>query len=333
MMVGSRVFQRRLMCSFHLLFCLSSILAHCFFTQCGASRELSSMAISPPPPPNTRKSDAKLNGLMKLLLDMVKPLDDNPQQPTSSGTNSQPYGVGSPFTLPPYDSLAPIPLPQNTPPFCIYPSPPPGPTNPIPSPPVSYSPSFPFPNPNPSPTTPPYIGTPMPPAVVVPSPPESIPSPSTYIPSPSIPVFNPPTPVFNPPSPSSGGGSGGGGGGGGGFVPTPVFLPPIVYPPPAVPPPPYRAPSQAMWCVAKPAVPGPIIQEALNYACASGAECSELQPGGPCYEPNTLIAHASFAFNSYWQRTKVAGGTCGFGGIAILVTVDPSHDGCHFMYA
>ncbi|KAL0353375.1 UNVERIFIED_CONTAM: Glucan endo-1,3-beta-glucosidase 4 [Sesamum angustifolium] len=87
-----------------------------------------------------------------------------------------------------------------------------------------------------------------------------------------------------------------------------------------------------MWCVAKPAVPDPIIQEAMNYACGSGADCGQIQPSGSCFEPNTLLAHASYAFNSYWQRTKVTGGTCDFGGTALLVTIDPSYDGCHFIY-
>ncbi|CAN4096806.1 unnamed protein product [Withania somnifera] len=114
--------------------------------------------------------------------------------------------------------------------------------------------------------------------------------------------------------------------------PTGLFLPPVVYPPPVVPPPPHIMPAMALWCVAKPSVPDPIIQEAMNYACASGADCDQILPNGSCYQPDTLFAHASYAFNSYWQRTKVAGGTCDFGGTAILVTVDPSFDGCQFIY-
>ncbi|KAI6676658.1 hypothetical protein NL676_037454 [Syzygium grande] len=70
----------------------------------------------------------------------------------------------------------------------------------------------------------------------------------------------------------------------------------------------------------------------MNYACGSGADCDSIEPQGSCFQPNTLFAHASYAFNSYWQRTKVAGGSCSFGGTAILVTVDPSYDGCHFVY-
>ncbi|CAN1263099.1 PLASMODESMATA CALLOSE-BINDING PROTEIN 3 [Linum perenne] len=102
------------------------------------------------------------------------------------------------------------------------------------------------------------------------------------------------------------------------------FLPPIVYPPPTGPPRPKTGPPAALWCVAKPSVPDPIMQEAMNYACGSGADCESLQSSGPCFQPDTVYAHASYAFNSYWQRTKGAGGSCSFGGTAILVTVDPS---------
>jgi DNA-directed RNA polymerase II subunit RPB1 len=62
----------------------------------------------------------------------------------------------------------------------------------------------------------------------------------------------------------------------------------------------------------------------MDYACGSGADCDSILPSGPCYRPNTMLAHASFAFNSYWQRTKANGATCDFGGTAMLITKDPS---------
>lgn len=80
----------------------------------------------------------------------------------------------------------------------------------------------------------------------------------------------------------------------------------------------------AVWCVARPTVPETVLQRAMDYACGNGADCGSVQPSGPCFVPNTLVAHASFAFNSYWQRTKIVGGTCDFGGTAMLITDDPS---------
>lgn len=88
----------------------------------------------------------------------------------------------------------------------------------------------------------------------------------------------------------------------------------------------------ALWCVARPTVPETMLQRAMDYACGNGADCGSVQPNGPCFVPNNLVAHASYAFNSYWQRVKIAGGTCDFGGTAMLITVDPSFNGCHFIY-
>ncbi|KAK6934739.1 X8 domain, partial [Dillenia turbinata] len=264
----------------------------------------------------------------------------------SDSTNTEPYGVGSPFSLAPYDSFAPIPLPENTPPFCVYPpftpQNPPAPTTiPTPSgggggggsfptasppPPYYFLTPFPFQSPPPSPSeSSPTLNPPE--TVPSPSPPESVPSPPICNPNPTprtpetgmTPPYFEPSPPSNIPSPPS-------------YVPSPpsyvpsptIFQPPIVYPPPTVPPPPPTSQGLALWCVAKPSVPDPIIQEAMNYACGSGADCTSIQPDGSCFEPNTLFAHASYAFNTYWQRTKVASGTCEFGGTAILVTVDPS---------
>ncbi|KNA10943.1 hypothetical protein SOVF_139710 [Spinacia oleracea] len=305
------------------------------------------------------------------ILDMAKNLNMLIDVSMKDSSNAESL-VSSPFTLPPYNSLAPVSLPDNnndTPPFCVYPPPnPESPSPTIPSP-VQYNPTPPSPfGIVPSPTTPDFspsppsivpgppenvpnppnyepsppsgdipsppedVPIPSPPSIDIPSPPEDVPTPSppsVDIPSPpeDIPTPSPPENVPSPigyePSPPV-------------FEPSPpVFEPPVVYPPPTVPRSPPggggRGSGGSVWCVAKPSVPDPIIQEAMNYACGSGADCGPLQPNGQCYEPNTLLAHASYAFNSYWQRTKAAGATCSFGGTAILVTVNPSSQGCHFV--
>ncbi|CAA0823694.1 Carbohydrate-binding X8 domain superfamily protein [Striga hermonthica] len=89
----------------------------------------------------------------------------------------------------------------------------------------------------------------------------------------TIPIVNPtsPNPPFTTGPPATTGpppatGSGGGGGGGGG----------------------------GSWCVASSGVSETALQVALDYACGyGGADCSPLQPNGPCYEPNTVRDHAS----------------------------------------
>lgn len=87
-----------------------------------------------------------------------------------------------------------------------------------------------------------------------------------------------------------------------------------------------------VWCVAKPSVPTEALQEALDYACGEGgADCEAIRPQGSCYSPDTVVAHASYAFNSYWQKTKRNGGICGFGGTAMLISSDPSYRHCRFI--
>ncbi|GMH06362.1 hypothetical protein Nepgr_008202 [Nepenthes gracilis] len=83
--------------------------------------------------------------------------------------------------------------------------------------------------------------------------------------------------------------------------------------------------NEKLWCVAKPSVPAETLQAAMDYACwEGGADCDEIQPQGNCYHPDTVFAHASFAFNSYWQKNKKRGGTCSFGGTAMIINSDPS---------
>ncbi|KAL5193796.1 PLASMODESMATA CALLOSE-BINDING PROTEIN 3 [Glycine soja] len=205
------------------------------------------------------------------------------------------YGSPSSLPLPPFNSLAPHPQP--TPSSSIAP-----PNLAPPS--IGGNSSLPALSPVPSSPHGAVFGPPnprsMPPPPYPLSPPKHAPSLS---PPKSAPSLNPP-PL--------------------------VYLPPVVFPPPPSPSTHRKKPPQyALWCVAKPTVPDPIIQEAMDYACGSGADCKSIQPNGMCFQPNTLLAHASYAFNSYWQNTKIGGGTCDFGGTAMLVTVDPSKYLCH----
>ncbi|KAL5205354.1 hypothetical protein ABZP36_033563 [Zizania latifolia] len=61
----------------------------------------------------------------------------------------------------------------------------------------------------------------------------------------------------------------------------------------------------------------------MDYTCGSGVDCDSVQPSGSCFRPDTMITHASYAFNSYWQHTKSNGATCDFGGTTMLITKDP----------
>ncbi|XP_012443873.1 glucan endo-1,3-beta-glucosidase 12 [Gossypium raimondii] len=85
------------------------------------------------------------------------------------------------------------------------------------------------------------------------------------------------------------------------------------------------------WCVANEKADEKKLQAALDYACGEGeADCSPIQPGATCYNPNTLEAHASYAFNSYYQKNTRATGTCEFDGAAYVVTQRPTYGNCEF---
>ncbi|KAI3878987.1 hypothetical protein MKW92_021210 [Papaver armeniacum] len=84
------------------------------------------------------------------------------------------------------------------------------------------------------------------------------------------------------------------------------------------------------YCVAKPfGVDENMLLSALNWACGK-VDCSPLLQGQKCYEPDTVSAHASYAFNQYYQQSGRLTGTCDFNGVGMVTTTDPSHGNCTF---
>lgn len=85
------------------------------------------------------------------------------------------------------------------------------------------------------------------------------------------------------------------------------------------------------WCVASAQAGKDKLQAGLDYACGEGgADCHPIQPGSTCFDPNTVEAHASFAFNSYYQKKGRTIGTCYFGGAAYVVSQQPKYGKCEF---
>ncbi|XVF31524.1 hypothetical protein REPUB_Repub16aG0153200 [Reevesia pubescens] len=197
------------------------------------------------------------------------------------------------------------------------------PTAPTSTTPVSVPPS----NPTPTIVTVPSTNPADTPAPIPTTTPVTVPS--TNPNNPTVPITNPVTtpapitvpgagaqPVTNPvttyPAPT-----------GGVPVSTPVTNP---VPPPATTNAP-AIPGQS-WCIARSGASETSLQAALDYACGmGGADCSQIQQGANCYNPNTLQNHASYAFNSYYQKNP-APTSCDFGGTAIIVNTNPSSGSC-----
>ncbi|KAL5577141.1 hypothetical protein UlMin_018840 [Ulmus minor] len=88
--------------------------------------------------------------------------------------------------------------------------------------------------------------------------------------------------------------------------------------------------SGGSWCIANPSAAETALQVALDYACGyGGADCSALQSGASCSNPNTVRDHASYAFNDYYQKNP-APTSCVFGGTAQLTSTDPSSGSCRY---
>lgn len=83
-------------------------------------------------------------------------------------------------------------------------------------------------------------------------------------------------------------------------------------------------PKAGAWCVPKPGVSDVQLQANLDYACAFVINCAAIQPGGACFEPNTVVAHATYAMNLYYQTVGRNPWNCDFSQTARLTFTNPS---------
>ncbi|KAK7383049.1 hypothetical protein VNO78_28714 [Psophocarpus tetragonolobus] len=100
-----------------------------------------------------------------------------------------------------------------------------------------------------------------------------------------------------------------------------------VTPKPTVPSP-TKTNNNATWCVPKAGVTDAQLQANLDYACGQGIDCTAIQQGGACFEPNTLVNHAAYAMNLLYQTAGRNPFTCDFSQTAMLSTINPSYKSC-----
>ncbi|KAL1566787.1 glucan endo-1,3-beta-D-glucosidase [Salvia divinorum] len=85
------------------------------------------------------------------------------------------------------------------------------------------------------------------------------------------------------------------------------------------------------YCSAKPGVDSKMLQAALDWACGPGkVDCAPLLQGQACYEPDSVAAHATYAFDTYYHQMGRTPGSCDFNGVATITTTNPSHGSCIF---
>ncbi|MCO5608585.1 hypothetical protein L7F22_062798 [Adiantum nelumboides] len=93
------------------------------------------------------------------------------------------------------------------------------------------------------------------------------------------------------------------------------------------------AEAATMYCVANANADTSKLQEALDWTCGRGSnmgsvDCSAIQSGGSCFQPDTLANHASYAFTLYYYHQKAASEACDFKGLATLSSINPSSGSC-----
>ncbi|EOA22157.1 hypothetical protein CARUB_v10002725mg [Capsella rubella] len=90
-----------------------------------------------------------------------------------------------------------------------------------------------------------------------------------------------------------------------------------------------HAASPKTWCVAKLTAANVQLQENINLGCKR-VDCRPIRHGGYCFNPNTLLNHASFVMNAYYQSRNRTQKACNFKNTGTFATTDPSFGSCKY---
>ncbi|XP_062023133.1 glucan endo-1,3-beta-D-glucosidase isoform X2 [Rosa rugosa] len=113
-------------------------------------------------------------------------------------------------------------------------------------------------------------------------------------------------------------------------VPTTPKTPSAVVPKTPTNPSTAPNPNKGVWCLPKKGVSETQLQANIDYVCGHGFDCSPIQPGGACFEPNTVASHAAYAMNILYQTAGHDAQNCDFSQTATLSSNNPSYDSCNY---
>ncbi|KAL8533651.1 hypothetical protein ACS0TY_009885 [Phlomoides rotata] len=82
--------------------------------------------------------------------------------------------------------------------------------------------------------------------------------------------------------------------------------------------------SDASYCVCNSGLSDSVLQKNIDYACGNGADCSQINQNGACFNPNTVHDHCNYAVNSYYQKKANIPGSCDFQGSATVTPNPPA---------
>lgn len=78
------------------------------------------------------------------------------------------------------------------------------------------------------------------------------------------------------------------------------------------------------YCVPKSDASDAALEGNINYVCSQGIDCAPIKPGGSCFKPDTLKAHASYVMNAYYHAKGLDDFNCDFSGSAVIISTDTS---------
>lgn len=85
--------------------------------------------------------------------------------------------------------------------------------------------------------------------------------------------------------------------------------------------------SMIQWCVPILTATNAQLQANIDWGCScqGQVDCKPIQPGGACFEPNTLRNHASFVMNTYYHNHNCTDEACSFNNTGFFIFTDPSY--------